>query len=167
MLLFLLQWASVVVAVEATTELLVESKLFAPLRNWVGKRAITVEPETEPTLRLMAWAKLFELVTCGYCVSVWVALFYASTLPALWTSPLDETVARGTHLINFLVRWLVLHRLSNWLHVVTELVRKGRVLAIDVETSHKQNPENTLSIPTGEDHGPGPSPGQTGEAAGT
>lgn len=123
----ILCWLGVVVAVEATTEILVASKLFAPLRGWIARRAIPDEPLPVPPIRQLCWAKLSELWGCGYCMSVWVAFFYCLLLGTARTGPVD----------NLLVCALIQHRLSNWLHVVTQLVTKGRVFAVDLEVAHK------------------------------
>ena len=80
--------------VEGATELVCKSLIFDGFRKWVSK--------LHPFLA--------ELIRCGYCTSVWVAIFPAAFLsyivsPSIWyVFPV------------WLVALVVVHRLSNYLH---------------------------------------------------
>ncbi len=81
-----------VVAVEAMTGLLTVSLFFSGFRDWFSSRGEFFE----------------ELISCGYCTSVWVAILPAVFLSCfqVWISPL----------VAFLIFWLALHRMANYLH---------------------------------------------------
>lgn len=82
-----------VVFTEALTELIVKSQIFSPARVWLSFQS----------------SFLKELLSCGYCTSVWVALSF--TLVSGMVLPFT-----GTEILNALVTALVIHRLSNYLH---------------------------------------------------
>jgi len=87
-------WVLAVVAVEAMTEIVVSSSLFFRFRNWVGRHS----------------AFFGELLTCGYCFSVW------SSAAIAWALPGDVFTGEYGFIANIAVRTLVLHRVSNFLH---------------------------------------------------
>lgn len=123
-------WLIAILAVEAITEIVVASDfpIFLQFRNWLGVWAL---PDDEEALKQVRWYQTFlqKLFTCGYCFSVWVAFLVVWFLPGgylgMW--PLD----------NFVLKLFALHRLSNWLHVFYELVRRGRVHTVDKEVKLK------------------------------
>ncbi len=92
MLIFIFFFILMVVAVEAMTGLLVMSLFFSRFRDWFASRNTFCE----------------ELISCGYCTSVWVAFLPAIFLSCVqvWISPF----------IAFFIFWLALHRMSNYLH---------------------------------------------------
>ncbi len=85
-----------VVFVEASTELLVKSVFFAPIRKYVGGKN----------------EFLNSLITCGYCTSVWVAI-----IPALCLASLQSFCPP---VAAFFLFWLALHRMSNYLHNIND-----------------------------------------------
>lgn len=114
---------SLVIAVEATTEIVTASEF--PLFFWFRwKLAQYALPETPRTgfkqSTIIAAHKLF---TCGYCFSVWAAGLFALFAPQLISH----------WFWNWLCTLLLLHRLANWLHMVYELIKKGRVISLDIE----------------------------------
>jgi len=75
-----------IIAVEALTQLICKAEIFDTPRGWLSK------------------CSFFErLLSCGYCVSVWSALFVIGLL-TFW----DYT--------QWFIMLLVLHRISNFLH---------------------------------------------------
>lgn len=115
-----------IVATEAVSEIIVESKFFFPFRTIIAKLAFPEVPHehdnSDTTLRLKSYAQkislfVHALVSCGYCVSVWVACF--------WTLYLG--------LPYWFIMAFIIHRLSNWLHVLYELCRRGRVKTVDLK----------------------------------
>jgi hypothetical protein len=125
-------------AVEAITELVVAAKIFDPIRNWVFDRAFPMWPNgepREPTRSSRRWAFVVELTKCGYCVSVWPAFWFALFGPQ-WLVNLDDLSVSAFMIgvpTNLLINWVVIHRLSNWIHVFYERMKKGRVLTYDIE----------------------------------
>lgn len=101
---FILVWTAVIIAVEALTELIVDSKIGFPIRDWFSRN-----PEPKGFWAKLR-AKIGELINCGYCTSVWVAFLAAYFVPAkACTWPV------------FIVKALIIHRLSNMMH---ELFKK-------------------------------------------
>jgi hypothetical protein len=112
-----------VIATEAVTEIIVASEF--PLFEWIRTRlSYSALPETPRTdFRQYCIVAIYKLFTCGYCFSVWTAGFFALFAPSLlefW-------------FLNWVLMLFVIHRLSNWLHVAYELLRKGRVKTHDLE----------------------------------
>ncbi len=92
MLEFIFLFILLAISVEATTELLVKSIIFAKFRERL----------------ILKGGLLKELISCGYCSSVWVAM-----LPALLLSGLQDWFHP---LVAFPVMVLCLHRSSNFIH---------------------------------------------------
>lgn len=113
----------IAIVVEAITEILVASELTDPLRKkWKEWTYPSDKPPNESLLQyFMVWAD--KLISCGYCTSVWVAGFCGIWCPKL-------------HVGNAFIDWIfisfALHRISTWIHVVYELVKKGRVKTYDL-----------------------------------
>ncbi len=132
-------WVFAVIATEALTEIFVDAKITDGIRLFIKKRAfpaIPVEPiESEQSVMISVpliipfqqkcWIFAANLSDCGYCVSVWVAGLLALFMPWTYVSKYN--------IINWLLAALVLHRLSNWLHILFMLVKKGRVRTYDLE----------------------------------
>jgi len=87
--LIILKYLALAIIVEAVTEILTESSIFSPLQKLSEK------------------SKAFEVFSCGYCMSVWVALACALACPAGFTDIVWVNVVFTTFL---------LHRLANTLH---------------------------------------------------
>lgn len=103
----LLKLVLAVIVVEAVTEILVDSALFAPVRLWIGG---TKDEGLDGKFGLKG-----ILVWCGYCVSVSVGIGAAYLL-----------MVRGVYLLDPVLVWLapyepavwglVVHRFSNLWH---------------------------------------------------
>ena len=64
-----MKWILAIIAVEALTEIFIESELFRWFRRWMMKRSDL----------------FYELATCGWCVSVWAAIIvFALLWYGLW-----------------------------------------------------------------------------------
>lgn len=119
-----------ILATERATELITSSKIFEPLRLFVKRTAYPLDgrPDLstswlEPRrLKAHFWITLDYLLSCGYCVSVWVGMFFA----------MFSDVYFDNIFVNWLVTSLCLHGAANWCHVIYELIRRGRVRTIDV-----------------------------------
>lgn len=98
-------WLAVIMAVEALTEIITASKIMFGVRDWFSRN-----PDPKGFwAKLRAWVG--ELLNCGYCTSVWVALAAAHFAPTgkcvgctLYAWPI------------FFIKVLVIHRASNLLH---------------------------------------------------
>ena len=109
-----------VIACEAVTEIITASEITNPIRSWWKKYTYKLDIPPDDTFIQKVKIFLDKLISCGYCTSVWVAM------PLAFFSPFTLSV------IWWMIMVFVIHRLSNWLHVVYELVRKGRVNTHDL-----------------------------------
>ena len=105
-LLVWVKWLVIcVVATEAVTEIIVDSKLFMPFHARI--RRIAYPPDAPPPntrlRRIAAWVD--ALTSCGYCLSVWVGGWFALLLPGYPSAASD---ARTT--------WL--HAILAWLYEI-------------------------------------------------
>ena len=83
-------WLAAIIYTEALTELIVTAEIFERPRSW-----------------LMRHSTFFQaLLSCGYCVSVWVAASVAWIMPEIITNVF----------LDCFLKIIVLHRLSNLLH---------------------------------------------------
>lgn len=145
------------IAVERATELVHQSKIFAPLRNWLSWLAYPAAPDDAgnigpaPPLEPFVWREnpfeqqvgrrvalfLSTMLGCGYCASVWVAAGFALFFPSY----------NNIYISWWLVKLLILHGLANLYHVGYERARAGRVKTYDVAfTLHP-----TTAVPAGAD----------------
>lgn len=113
------------IVVEAISEIITSSEIIRPLRDLVKRHTYSIDAPPPDTFYQLAKVWFDKLISCGYCVSIWVAGFLA-----LWVH-IDYTGGNG--FINWLITTFVTHRLANSYHVVYELVRKGRVATYDIE----------------------------------
>jgi len=116
------------IATEAFTEIATSSDLIAP---WKKKWKLwTYPPNVEPSKDIVFSDKLKRFIdalwSCGYCFSVWVAGafaflgMYPSDISIWWCIPW------------WVVNWMMIHRLSNWVHILFELIKRGRVRTYDL-----------------------------------
>lgn len=85
-----------IILTELTTELLVKSTIFFQLRKALSERS----------------KFLLELLSCGYCFSVWSSLFWCFTF--YFFSKVPSLLEPNW--LNLLVIWLIVHRGSNLFH---------------------------------------------------
>lgn len=119
-------------AVEAITEIITSSDIMSPLRQWIKDKAYTYPPSDNTITRSYAW--LDKLISCGYCTSVWI-----SGALCIWS---DIKIV-GYAVIDTVIVVFAVHRLSNWLHVAYELIRKGRVGSMEVDVRLKDVKDGT------------------------
>jgi hypothetical protein len=87
-----------IIAAEAMTQLACKAEIFNRLREWVKSLSKFTD----------------ELLSCPYCVSVWVAGFTVILLIAYeWTW--------------WFILLLVIHRMSNFLHDLTRIVLNFKI----------------------------------------
>lgn len=88
----LIIWAGAVIFVEAITEIIISSEILFRFRNFITKLNRNI---------------LGKLVSCGYCMSVWVSILIAWSLPGCITS---------IWLLDVIIKIFILHRCSNVIH---------------------------------------------------
>lgn len=115
-------WIMLIIATERATELIVESKIFEPIRLRVKRWVYHNDAPPPDTFFQHLKVMLDYLLHCGYCVSVWMGGLFA-----LFTERYFEPVY-----LNWFISALFLHGMSNIYHVVYELIRKGRIKTHDV-----------------------------------
>jgi hypothetical protein len=141
-LLSFLKWLVIcVIATEATTEILVDSKVFEPLRSSIRAAAYPEGAPPPDTRKRKLLAFLDALTSCGYCLSVWVAQWFAILLPGYPGWP------PGPFGFTYITSWLYvvlvtvvlwqaygvfIHRLSNLFHETYMIWRQGRIKTHDV-----------------------------------
>lgn len=111
-----------VIATEALTELITSSEISLIFKNKWKKYTYKKDEPPEDTLYQKFKIFVDKLLSCGYCSSVWVAGFLALFAPLIF----DNVV------VNWFVCTLLLHRSANLVHVLYELIRKGRVKTYDL-----------------------------------
>jgi hypothetical protein len=88
---------------EAITEIVVESQIMFRVRNFFSK----------------LWPGFFgELLKCGYCFSVWPAIILAFFIP---------TVIFENSFLDYLVKWMFIHRMSNVYHSFISKLSKPQI----------------------------------------
>jgi len=96
---FLLSWIFLAVFVEAVVELLLEAGPLTALRAYVAR----------------IHNFFADLISCGYCLSVWVSFSIAWILP----SPLvgdSYIIGFCNEYLWWFINGIILHRLSNFVH---------------------------------------------------
>lgn len=117
----LLRWLMLIIATERAVELVIESKIFEPLRILIKRWAYPDIPPAD-NIRQHFRVMVDYLINCGYCLSVWIGAIFATFAPPVFES----------YVVNWIVSTLVLHGGSNIYHVIYELLRRGRVKTYDV-----------------------------------
>jgi len=121
-------WIIIILATERTTEIINDSKLFFPLRNWVTINSISG----------LRYRRLFifinDVLTCAWCLSVWVSMFFC------WFLPGGHFEILAPH--NILVKWLALVGAANLWHALFRLVFRGRVITVDINHTFVDDYEN-------------------------
>jgi hypothetical protein len=102
-----------IIAIEATTGILVKSDIFKPVR------AFFFERRTKKTFKF-----IHNVLDCSYCTSVWVGLFYATMLALYIVNALP-------HILALFFMGLVLHRLSNILHFIIDRIDSNHNYDLD------------------------------------
>jgi hypothetical protein len=113
----ILEIIAAVILVEAVTNILSKSTLFAPLREFFFNR------------RANEFCRfIHNLIDCPYCTSVWVSSFVVGML-YWYMNSMPSILA-----LFFMA--LVLHRLSNVLHFIIDRVDENHNLFIETDTEN-------------------------------
>ncbi len=144
---FLLGLICVTIATEAITEILASSKLLdiIGIRPWASRKALPFDGDYTK----VRWyhTALHTLLTCGYCTSVWVSMFFSS-----WFVPGDYFGLLPWN--NIIIKIFLIHRLSNLFHASLQLLMRGRVNTSDLSIKHSieysESNERTIHQGVGE-----------------
>lgn len=120
-------------ATEAITEIITTAKITDPLRAYIFAWAFRDTTKSDVSRNIMAG--VHGLISCGYCTSVWVAGAAAIVGPNIV----------GVPVVNWILSAAIIHRISNWIHVVYELVRKGRVRSHDVVIKYVGDDDGSIA----------------------
>lgn len=118
----IIEWFILTVATERSAEIIVSSKLFEPLRMSIKRWTYPLDQMPSDTIYQNFKVMIDYLMTCGYCVSVWMGFFYALFAPQVFS----------IWIVNWFITGVFLHGLANFYHVVYELARRGRVNTHDL-----------------------------------
>ena len=125
-----LQWLFVcVIVTEAVTEIVVDSKLFLPFHSFVGRKAYPADAPPPTGVRKL-WVFLGALTSCGYCFSVWVAGVISLLMPGCLS------------VFVWFAYTMLIHRLSNFIHIILQLIKRGRVKSYDLNLTLSEMKEN-------------------------
>lgn len=113
----ILVWMGCIVAVEALTEIIVASDIATRFRTWF----YNLNDFTA------------KLISCGYCLSVWVSMPFALVVPNGFTD---------YFILNWVISVLILHRLSNATHGVIGFITNGAVPEFVLNLVHHKNGED-------------------------
>lgn len=130
--------AALVIVTEAVTEIITSSKIADPFRAALFRFTYPDEQHERGVQPILEF--VYNLVTCGYCCSVWVAAVAALVAPNII----------GIPVANWVVLTFLIHRLSNFWHVVYELIRKGRVKTHDVLVKFAEADDGSIGETEGE-----------------
>ena len=119
------------IAVEAISEIITSSDLTFGFRSWLNKLAFPDVPRDILGRGAVAW--FYKLISCGYCTSVWVAAGISIALP----KPVEG-------ILGWVLCVFVVHRVSNLVHVVYELIKKGRVKTFDIMYQKSEEVDGSL-----------------------
>jgi hypothetical protein len=117
---YLVIWVTFALLVEALVEILINAGPLEGFRGWVARRG------------KVFYIDFAELITCGYCCSVWVAFPFALILPSFlfsdakfWDefSLLKIVIVFADKYLYWFFNWIVLHRLSNIIHIKLKPVK--------------------------------------------
>lgn len=117
-------WLICAVAAERSAEALTTSVFFSPLRQFLARASLTESNNVifKITRFIAKW--LSDLVSCGWCTSLWTSLFFSFFLPGDYL-----LIGAGN---NILVKIIALWGFANLYHSVFRLVHNGRVSAVDI-----------------------------------
>lgn len=133
--MIILQLLILIIAAEAITEIITSSEITVPLRRQIKMWAYPLDEPPVDTFwqKFKVW--LDKLISCGYCSSVWVSFFLA-----WFAQPIFDN-----KIINVFVHTFMIHRMSNYYHVIYEIVRKGRVKTYDLLLKINEDEVNGIS----------------------
>lgn len=122
------------VAAERLSELISSSIIFETLLFKQQLKNYLFNPDGPPpkgTAFRRILVLLDKLLSCGYCISVWVGLMFSTYyLYAGTLEPLVKYIG-GSEFFAWLLIGLAIHGVSNGYHVLYEVMRRGRVRTHD------------------------------------
>jgi len=118
-------WIICTVATERLAEVVTSAEIFRPLREYIEYLSHRDGLEN----KFMTW--VHKLITCGFCFSLWSAIFFSLFLPG------EYFLINATD--NILVKAFALWGISNFWHTVFNLVYKGRIITADLNADLNVN----------------------------
>jgi hypothetical protein len=120
-------WLICTIASERAAEAITTSVFFSPMRQFLARTALmdsdVYNYKAYSVIKLIGrWAS--DLVSCGWCTSLWTSLFFSFFLPGEYISS-----DAGN---NIIVKVIALWGFANLYHAVFRLVHNGRVAAVDI-----------------------------------
>lgn len=107
-MLFIIKFLSAIILTEAITEIITKADVLEPLRQKIFNRI--------KEGNFFEW--FHNLISCGFCVSVWTGWFVALLL------------FHKSNIIHSCVDWifigLILHRLSNVIHFIIDRINRKK-----------------------------------------
>jgi len=127
LIFYILKMLGLAIATEAITEIGTSSDIIAPWqKRWrLWTYPLDAPPPENPTKFHKFKVFINSLWSCGYCFSVWVAGVFAF----LGIYP-DASVF--ICIPWWVVNWMLIHRLSNLIHILFELIKRGRIKTYDL-----------------------------------
>ena len=129
-------WLLCAVAAERVAELVVDSKLLAPVRNMVALLAVwrLDIPKYAPVRKPFKF--MSDLVSCGWCTSAWTALLFSMFLPG-------ENQFFAIAYDNVVVKWFALFGFANLFHALFRLVHHGDKYLVGFQShvTHSNSPQ--------------------------
>jgi hypothetical protein len=146
----LIHWLFLIIVVEAISEIIVAAKITDWFRAFLLHRAApNLDEYPELVGKELPYQSLFvflhSLFTCGYCTSVWIAGAIAVFAPWVYrfNQPDDSLFVKlVVWIVNWFLATMILHRLSNWFHVLYSLIQRGRVKTYDIAVTQHANTQD-------------------------
>lgn len=122
-------WFITAIAVERLTEFIKDSEMpiMMAFKSFIYKGMAN---------GTFAFASLYKLFSCGWCIAGWVSFAFAFTLPGPF----------------FITNWLAIWGLAGLWHSFFELVYRGRVQTVDLSiTDNRLNKSEDIELDIGDD----------------
>jgi hypothetical protein len=143
-------WVAAVIFIEAVVEIEVESEIFMIIRDKLSR------------LKVFGWY-LNGLLSCGYCLSVWVSAAVALVVP---TELVQLQWGVISWMANYVLKIFILHRLANmWHEAVHRWINKEAFILAFMKDEEECGPRRaTTGLPKfiGGDDGDDSTAGDTG-----
>ncbi len=117
----IITWIYCVLGVERVVEIVNTSKLFEPIRQYLGRKVANDQSRI-----YWFWWFFHGVITCSWCLSVWMCLAATFLIPQLWVES-NTTISVGL----FLAKWFAMIGLVNRWHDITECFYRYKVVVVD------------------------------------
>lgn len=128
----ILIWVALIISIEAIIEIIVNGDIFLSFRNFLVK----VNPSF-----------LGKLVSCPYCLSVWVAATHSWMLPGSISSVTLPNF-EYCYIIDFVLKTFIAHRLSNLWHGLSRRIIEKSPFELVMTHINVEQQSETLTAST-------------------